>query len=398
MEKVPDDISFFEDGEFSEEEAMLAQLKFEEQYSDQELQAFEEEFDAYEEEQKKQGKGPRITDIAEFNLPSEEEFLAGSPRFIPKFLHGLIGQAVHAQEDDRKIQDIFIKIRPLLIDKERILYICTQRRPIINFLPDALILTTRRMIYYRNKLFGFTLEDAKWTEVPVCGLYEDLFGVHLLFAHKDKITFYPIRYLRRMPGRDAYTVAMEMGYRAKRKARMFIYRTAMSKVPQIMINSHGTYGAEIFDGLIPKTKVPLVARGKGFVEFSEVLDGADGRRTYTPITEEDVVKIQEMATDRQRELQEDAHKQISREVQQAKPAAKPKRIRHLDEKTLSAVEDKVEDATHEAQLAKIQKAAEQGSLVAKKMTRQEAAQAARESRRAAIQQEQDVRRKKSKGK
>ncbi len=392
MQQQPEESTLFQ----TDEEALLAQEQFEENLTDEEMQAFEAEFEAYEEKQQQNGNGPTLASIAEFNLPTQEEFSAGNVRFIPKFAQKIFGNALYGEENQKRIQDIFIQIRPLLIDKERILYICEQRRPIINFLPDALILTTRRMIYYRNKLFGFALEDAKWTEVPVCQMYEDIWGTHILFAHKDKITFYPVRFLRRTSGHDAYTIGTEMGYRARRKARMFYYRTMMSQVPQIMINSHGTYGSEIFDGLLPKSKVPLVARGKGFVEFSEILDGADGRGKLHKITRDDVIKIQEMAAAKSAELQQEAHQQVSEEVSRAKPASGSKRIQYIDEELLEEVEQKAEKTAQQVQKEKLKAVAEQGSIVAKEQlksltARQAAAKSARDSRREAIRLEQEMR-------
>lgn len=320
----PDDIMFHQ----TDSEALQAQadLEAEMQQAQVPSRSLSEEID--------DAKRDIFDDVLNFDLPSDEDFARGHV-WLPKFMHGFLQHTINGKENDKQIQDIYITLRTMLIDEEKIIYISTQRRPIINFLPDALVVTSRRMIIYVNKLFGFEIHDVQWKDMRRVKLYEDVFGVHILFALKDKITFYPFRYMRRQSGHDAYTLCQEMLKRGKRKNFRLILSKSISARPQFIVNGDHMYAKDIFEGLIPADSVPKIARGKGFVEFSEILDGNDGRKTYHELGDEDLRTIEARALHQATEQKEEVRRQIDEETKNIEAAKKTsKRIRHIDDSPL----------------------------------------------------------------
>ncbi len=211
-----------------------------------------------------------------------------------KWLEFEFKKFLNEEQDPEAVRKVLISINSMLIEKEKILYICVEKKPFINWLPDALIITTRRCIQYQRTLFGFNLIEDKWRKIVEVTLEEGLWGsrVQVISGKKPGQPGYmhwDCKYLPKKQAQELYAVTREMTYRGRRKQRMRTYQENISKVPHIMINSSGGMSHDIFEGLIPPDKVPAVARGMGFVELSEAIDGRGGR-SVVPDIDEDTIR------------------------------------------------------------------------------------------------------------
>lgn len=116
------------------------------------------------------------------------------------------------EQDPRVIEKILPKVREFCTVNEDIKYIAVQKKTIgINFSPDCIVLTDRRIILIRPKSFGLTLEfaDYSWIQVADVHLREGVFGaditVKMTNGHQDKMEDIPKAQARRL-----YRFAQEM--------------------------------------------------------------------------------------------------------------------------------------------------------------------------------------------
>lgn len=205
---------------------------------------------------------------------------------------------LNEEQDPEAVRKVLIAINPMLIEKEKILYIAVEKKPFINWLPDALIVTTRRCIQYQRTLFGFNLIEDKWRKIVEVTIEEGLWGSRVQVISPKKpgqpgYMHWDVKYLPKKQAQELYAVTREMTYRGRRKQRMRTYQENISKVPHIMINSSGGMSHDIFEGLIPPDKVPAVARGMGFVELSEAIDGRGGRSVVPDVDEDTIRQLDE---------------------------------------------------------------------------------------------------------
>jgi len=74
-------------------------------------------------------------------------------------------------QDPEMVLTIAERVRAILTSAETLRFIVVQQRPLVNISPDAVVITSRRLIFYRPKLLGrFEFEDY---------LLFDLFNAHV---------------------------------------------------------------------------------------------------------------------------------------------------------------------------------------------------------------------------
>ena len=121
-----------------------------------------------------------------------------------------IKKFLNEDQDPKSIEKIVGKLRSLLMSGEIIEYIAVQKKPAVNISPDAIALTTRRVIFCRFKNLGLSmeLEDYVWKDVYDCHMKESILGaefsVKTINGQVSKVDYLPKAQARRL-----YTVAQE---------------------------------------------------------------------------------------------------------------------------------------------------------------------------------------------
>lgn len=121
-----------------------------------------------------------------------------------------IRKFLNEDQDPRAIEKIVDKLGNLLMSGEIIEYIAVQKKPAVNLSPDAVALTTRRIIFCRFKNLGFSmaLEDFVWKDVHDCHIKESILGAVFSVKTTGGQTF-SIDYLPKSQARRLYTIAQE---------------------------------------------------------------------------------------------------------------------------------------------------------------------------------------------
>ena len=88
----------------------------------------------------------------------------------------VLSQFLTDEQDESAVRKILPKITELLTKEEQIEYIAVQKKMVMNFSPDAVVLTNRRFILVQPKMLGMTFRDFPWREVRDVHMSEQMVG------------------------------------------------------------------------------------------------------------------------------------------------------------------------------------------------------------------------------
>ncbi len=113
---------------------------------------------------------------------------------------------LNEEQDPKAIEKVIDKLNGILMNGEEIEYIAVQKKPAVNFSPDCIALTTKRIIFCRPKNFGLSMEfqDYIWKDIADCHLKEEIFGSEFTLktvnGRENKIDYLPKGQARKLYG------------------------------------------------------------------------------------------------------------------------------------------------------------------------------------------------------
>lgn len=121
-----------------------------------------------------------------------------------------IGRFMADGQDPAMICKLTERVDGICTAEEHALYMAVQQRPIANFSPDAVVLTNRRAIIFRQKVLGrLQFVDVNWLNVSDVHLTEDILGstisVRGLNGHTEELSYLP-----KDQARKIYRIAQDM--------------------------------------------------------------------------------------------------------------------------------------------------------------------------------------------
>ena len=74
---------------------------------------------------------------------------------------------LNEDQDPKAVEKILEKVTDLLTNGENVEYIAVQNKPAINISPDSIVLTNKRILFFRSKSFGLItdFQDYLWKDV-----------------------------------------------------------------------------------------------------------------------------------------------------------------------------------------------------------------------------------------
>ncbi|WP_395054946.1 PH domain-containing protein [Flavobacterium sp.] len=128
---------------------------------------------------------------------------------------------ISEEQDAKVIEKILPKVQEYCTSNEEIQYIAVQKKTLgVNFSPDCIALTNKRIIVVRPKSFGLTLEfkDYSWLNVADVHTKESFFGatitIKTVSGQTDSIEDIPKAQARRL-----YRFAQEMEEQKREERR-----------------------------------------------------------------------------------------------------------------------------------------------------------------------------------
>lgn len=149
-------------------------------------------------------------------------------------------ELVSEEQDPKVIEKMLPRVKEYCTANEEIKYIAVQKKTVgVNFSPDCIVLTDRRIILIRPKSFGLSLEfvDYPWIQVLDVHIREGLFkadiSVKTISGRTDQMVDIPKAQARRL---YRFAQEMEEAKKDERRQRDLEDRRALSG-GGIVINS-----------------------------------------------------------------------------------------------------------------------------------------------------------------
>lgn len=123
---------------------------------------------------------------------------------------GGIGRFMADGQDPTMICKLAERVDGICTRDEHPLYMAVQQRPVMNVSPDAIVLTNRRVIIFRQKVLGrLQFVDVLWLNVADVHMSEDMLGATIsIRSLNDKLE--QISHLPKSQARKVYRIAQDM--------------------------------------------------------------------------------------------------------------------------------------------------------------------------------------------
>lgn len=158
--------------------------------------------------------GNKVTEIKQERAEAKEK------KLIEKIND--FGRYLNDDQDPKIIESTVPRILQFLTSGEDLLYIAVQKKPVANFSPDCIALTSKRVIFFTIKLLGqLSFNDYLWRDVADATVKEGLMGA-TFSLRSVKGARHSVDYIPKNQARMLYRFAQEMEEKAheERRTRM----------------------------------------------------------------------------------------------------------------------------------------------------------------------------------
>lgn len=135
---------------------------------------------------------------------------------------------------------ILDKMRQFLTANETILYIASQKRPVVTFFPDSIVLTNRRFMIVRPKMLGrLDMTDFIWRDLKNVQIEENFIGatIHVTTTADVKDS---LDYLPKLQARAIYRIAQEGEERVIDERRDRMMEESRAAAGQVVVQTSVT--------------------------------------------------------------------------------------------------------------------------------------------------------------
>lgn len=90
----------------------------------------------------------------------------------------MIDKFLNDQQDSKAVEKVYTRLVDLLTTGEEIIYIATQKKPLVNILPDCVALTNKRVLFFTPANLGLSIKfiDFVWKDVIDVVIKEEIIG------------------------------------------------------------------------------------------------------------------------------------------------------------------------------------------------------------------------------
>ncbi|QKJ28667.1 PH domain-containing protein [Mucilaginibacter mali] len=131
----------------------------------------------------------------------------------------MIDKFLKDEQDPKAVEKVYTRLVDLLTSGEEILYIATQKKPLVNILPDCIALTNKRVLFFTPANLGLSIKfvDFVWKDIVDVFTKEEIIGA--IFSVKTTNgAEMGVDYLPKVQARKLYQYAQERK-EAEREAR-----------------------------------------------------------------------------------------------------------------------------------------------------------------------------------
>ncbi|MDB5143322.1 MAG: hypothetical protein JWQ66_2035 [Mucilaginibacter sp.] len=131
----------------------------------------------------------------------------------------MIEKFLNDQQDPKAVEKVYTRLVDLLTTREEIIYIATQKKPLVNLLPDCVALTNKRVLFFTPANLGLSIKfiDFVWKDIVDVFSKEEIIGAVFSVKATNGAEM-GVDYLPKVQGRKLYQYAQERK-EAEREAR-----------------------------------------------------------------------------------------------------------------------------------------------------------------------------------
>jgi hypothetical protein len=114
------------------------------------------------------------------------------------------------QQDAKAVEKVYTRLVDLLTTGEEIIYIATQKKPLVNLLPDCVALTNKRVLFFTPANLGLSIKfiDFVWKDVVDVFIKEEIIGAIFTVKTTNQAEM-GVDYLPKVQARKLYQYAQE---------------------------------------------------------------------------------------------------------------------------------------------------------------------------------------------
>jgi hypothetical protein len=114
------------------------------------------------------------------------------------------------QQDPKAVEKVYSRLVDLLSGGEEIIYIATQKKPLVNLLPDSVAITNKRLLFFTPANLGLFIKfvDFVWNDVVDVFTKEEIIGA-IFSAKTVNGAEMGVDYLPKVQARKLYQYAQE---------------------------------------------------------------------------------------------------------------------------------------------------------------------------------------------
>src|SRR5882762_10387859 len=161
----------------------------------------------------------------------------------------MMDKFLNDQQDPKTVEKVYTRLVDLLTTGEEIIYIATQKKPLVNLLPDCVALTNKRVLFFTPANFGLSIKfiDFVWKDIVDVFTKEEIIGAVFSVKATNGAEM-GVDYLPKVQGRKLYQYAQERKEieREARRQRDLEQKRAESGSVQFDNPAHASTAQQVF--------------------------------------------------------------------------------------------------------------------------------------------------------
>lgn len=135
------------------------------------------------------------------------------------------------------ITKLVARVGEICTSEEEVLYMAVQQKPVANVSPDAIVLTSRRVIIFRQKLLGrMEFHDLLWMHVGDVHMKEDLLGATVTVTATNGGSA-AVDHIPKAQARKVYRIAQEQEERMMEYRRQRAMEEDRNRAGQVVVQN-----------------------------------------------------------------------------------------------------------------------------------------------------------------
>jgi len=149
------------------------------------------------------------------------------------------------QQDPKAVEKVYKRLVDLLTTGEEIIYIATQKKPLVNILPDCVALTNKRVLFFTPANLGLSIKfiDFVWKDIVDVSIKEEIIGA-VFFVKTTNQAEMGVDYLPKVQARKLYQYAQERKEEEREARRQRELEEKRAESGSFNFDGHATTASE----------------------------------------------------------------------------------------------------------------------------------------------------------